>query len=123
MSFTDPLSFTLSGVTTPLPRTNLDEHLGEYTSADGLWKVTASHQIGSKRTRRMLRFDLTKIAPDPFRPSENARASMACYMVFDVPAVGAGFSLTEQQAAYQGFKTLITATSDALVTKLLGGES
>jgi hypothetical protein len=46
---------------------------------------------------------------------------MSNYIVFDVPI--AGYTVTEQLAVYTGFKTLYTATSDALITKLLGGES
>jgi len=123
MSFTDPLSFTLSGVTTPLPRVDSEGTETQYQSADGLIVVTASHQAGKSRTRRMLRVDLSKIAPDPFKPVENRKISMSNYMVFDLPAVGAGFSNAEQLALYTGLKTLYTATSDALIVKLLGGES
>nr|QDH88414.1 MAG: hypothetical protein H2Rhizo311759_000001 [Leviviridae sp.] len=42
-------------------------------------------------------------------------------MVFDLPV--AGYTPTEALAVYTGFKTMYSATSDALVTKLLGGES
>lgn len=123
MSFTDPLSMTISGTTYPLPRVDSEGQETKYQSADGLVVVTASHQVGKSRTRRMLRVDLSKIAPDPFRPSENARTSMANYMVFDVPAIGAGFSNTEQLALYTGFAAMYSASSNLLLTKLLGGES
>jgi len=46
---------------------------------------------------------------------------MAYYVVFDLPP--AGYTDAEAMQVYQGFKTLTSATSDALVTKLLGGES
>jgi hypothetical protein len=46
---------------------------------------------------------------------------MSNYMVFDIPP--AGYTNAEALAIYQGFKTLLTASSDAVVTKLLGGES
>jgi hypothetical protein len=46
---------------------------------------------------------------------------MSNYIVFDIPPVG--YTNTEALAVYTGFKTLFTATSDALITKLLGGES
>lgn len=120
MSFTDPLSVTISGVTTPLPRISVGDDESEYTSADGLIQVKASHNYG-KRTRRMLRIDTSKLTADPFRPEENVEVSMSCYIVFDLPP--AGYTGTEAKAVYDGFKTLYTATSDAMVTKLLGGES
>jgi hypothetical protein len=120
MSFTDPQTITISGVTTPLPRTSVEEDRSEYTSADGLIQLIASHDIG-KRTRRMLRIDTSKLSPDPFKPSENVKVSMSCYMVFDIPP--AGYTNAEALAVYNGFKTQFTANTDALVVKLLGGES
>jgi hypothetical protein len=120
MSFADPQSITISGTTIALPRTSVEENASEYTSSDGLTKLSASHNYG-KRIRRVLRIDSTKLAPDAFRPAENVEVSMSNYIVFDLP-VG-GFSLTEAQAVYTGFKTLFTGTSDAPIVKLLGGES
>jgi len=121
MSFTDPQTVTISGTTIPLPRVSLGENKSEYLSADGLTRLTASHDYG-KRTRRMMRIDTSKLAPDVFRPAENVDVSMACYIVFDVPRRG-GYTAAEQLAVYQGFKTQITASTDALITKLLAGES
>jgi hypothetical protein len=46
---------------------------------------------------------------------------MSHYLVFDVPPVG--YTNAEIKAIYDGFKALYTGTSDALITKLLGGES
>lgn len=43
------------------------------------------------------------------------------YVVFDHPKVG--YTSTEIVAAWAGLNTLLTATSNANVTKLLGGES
>jgi hypothetical protein len=120
MSFTEPLSVTISGTTTPLPRTSVGTNQSEYTSANGLIVVKASHTYG-KRTRRMLRIDTSKLSPDVLQPTINAKKSMSLYMVFDTP--DEGFDNVEELAVYQGFKTLITATSDDMIKKLLGGES
>jgi hypothetical protein len=120
MAFSDPLSITISAVTTPLPRTSMEADESIYQSADGLIQVMASHDSG-KRLRHVLRINHSKLAPDPFRPSENVKVSMSHYQVFDVPVVG--YTAAEITAVYTGFKTLYTASSDALVTKLLGGES
>jgi hypothetical protein len=92
----------------------------EYVSADGLIRLSAAHTYG-RRTRRVLRLDHSKITADPFIPTTNAKVSMSNYMVFDVPI--AGYSGSEALAVYAGFKTLFTASSDALIVKLLGGES
>ncbi|DAD51297.1 coat protein [ssRNA phage Esthiorhiza.4_5] len=120
MSFTDPQSVTISGTTISLPRTSVGDDESEYSSGDGLTKLSASHQYG-KRVRRVLRLDTSKLAPDAFRPTENVKVAMSCYMVFDLPP--AGYTATEALAVYTGFKNQYTAATDALITKLLGGES
>jgi hypothetical protein len=91
-----------------------------YQSSDGLIQVEASHDSG-KRNRHLLRINHSKVSADPYKPAENVKVSMSHYIVFDVPV--AGYSATEQIAVYTGFKTMYTAASDALITKLLGGES
>jgi len=120
MAFSDPQSITISAVTTPLPRVSTGAGNSEYTSADGLIKLSASNAYG-RRTRRVLRLDHSKITADPFIPATNAKVSMSNYIVFDVPV--AGYSNAEALAVYAGFKTAFSASSDALITKLLGGES
>jgi hypothetical protein len=120
MAFSDPLSITISAVTTPLPRISTMEDESIYQSGDGLIQVQASHDSG-KRYRHLLRVNHSKLAPDPFRPTENVKVSMSHYIVFDVPV--AGYTPTEQIAVYTGFKTMYSAATDALITKLLGGES
>jgi hypothetical protein len=120
MSFTEPLSLVVSGVTTPLPRTGTEDNGSDYQSADGLYHLSASHDYG-KRTRRLLRLDASKITTDPFKPTENVKVSMSNYIVFDLPV--AGYTNSEALAVYTGFKTLFTGTSDLMITKLLGGES
>jgi len=67
------------------------------------------------------RIDHAKITSDPFKPTENVRVGMAVYTVFDLPP--AGYTAAEALAIWSGFTTLQTATSNAFVTKVLGGES
>lgn len=120
MSLADPQSITISGVTTSLPRTSVGDDVSEYTSGDGLIQLIASHNYG-KRTRRMLRVNTSKITSDPFRPSENVEVGMSYYVVFDLPP--AGYTAAEASAVFVGANTLMTASSNAVITKLLGGES
>jgi hypothetical protein len=120
MSLADPLSITISAVTSPLPRTSVEDDRSEYTSADGLIQIIGSHDYG-KRTRRMLRLDTSKVTADPFKPTENVKVGMSVYTVFDLPP--AGFTNAEALAVWVGYNALLTATSNANITKLLGGES
>lgn len=121
MSFADPQSLTVApAAAVSLPRVSVGDDESEYRSADGNLELIASHNYG-KRTRRMLRANITKTAPDPFRPAENRQTSMSCYIVFDLDP--AGWTAAEAKALFDGFRTQFSASSDALITKLLGGES
>jgi hypothetical protein len=120
MAFTDPQSVTISGTAISLPRVSTGQGTSQYQSADGLVSLVASHAYG-RRTRRVLRLDHSKITADPFIPAQNSKVSMSNYIVFDLPP--AGYTNTDALAIYAGFKAAFTATSDALITKLLGGES
>lgn len=121
MAFADPQSVTISAVTTPLPRTSTQNRKAIYESADGLIVLSADHSESRNRKRHVLRLDHSKVTADPFIPAQNREVSMSNYMVFDVPHVG--YSNAEIAAVYEGFELLITASSSALVTKLIGGES
>lgn len=120
MAFSDPQTITISGVTTSLPRVSNRANGSDYQSGDGLIKLSADNAYG-RRTRRVLRVDHAKISPDLYVPSQNVRLSMSCYIVWDIPATG--YTSAEALAIYQGLYGQANATSHALVTKLLGGES
>jgi hypothetical protein len=120
MSYADPQTVTISAVTSSLPRVSVGKDTSSYLSADGLIRMTAASTYG-KRTRRSLRLDHAKISADPFLPATNVKQSMSCYIVFDTPIVG--YTTTEALAVYTGFKNQFTASTDLLISKLLGGES
>lgn len=120
MALSDPQSITISGSAISLPRTSTGADTAKYTSSDGLVQLNLSHAYG-RRTRRVLRLDHSKITADPFISTQNVKVSMSNYLVFDLPP--AGYTNADALAVYQGFKTLFTATSDAAIVKLLGGES
>jgi len=122
MALTDPQTITISAVPITLPRTFAEGNESAYTSADTLVKLSVNHTSAKQgRNRHLLRIDHSKMTSDPFKPTENVKVSMACYIVFDLPP--AGYTVTESLAVYTGFKTLFTASSDALITKVIGGES
>jgi len=120
VSFADPQTVTIDGVTTSLPRVSVGNGSSDYRSADGNITLKASSSYGN-RTRRVVRIDHKKVSENEFLPDQNVTRSMSCYLVFDLPPVG--YSNDEAMDIYTGFKTQLSASSDAIVTKLLGGES
>jgi len=120
MSFTDPQTVTISGVTTSLPRVSVGDNASKYQSGDGLIELLASSSYG-KRRRRLLRLNHQKITADPFIPAQNQAVSASVYTVIDHPIIG--YTAAELLALYTGFNTQVNASTMALVTKILGGES
>jgi len=129
--FTDPLSLTpgtmFDAGAVSLPRTSQSGTTSIYqagplsVNAGSLLRVTASHQYG-RRTRRVLRCDYSDNAGATLVSGTTAPRSMSCYVVFDVPNTGQ-FSATDQLSLFNGLKGTWSATTDALLKKLLGGES
>lgn len=119
MAYADPQSVTIDGTATSLPRTSSGVDTGAFTAADGSLKLAVSHQYG-KRTRRQIRLDHSKIAPDPLL-SVNTKYSMSAYIVIDTPPTG--YTLAEAQKIVAGLTAYLTASSGANVAKLLGGEN
>ncbi|DAD51524.1 TPA_asm: coat protein [ssRNA phage Zoerhiza.2_23] len=129
--FTDPLSLTpgasFDAGAVSLPRVSQQGSISVYqagpltVNSGSLLKVTASHQYG-RRIRRVLRCDYSDNAGSTLVSGTTAPRSMSCYTVFDIPNAGQ-FSATDQLALFNGLKGTWSATTDALMKKLLGGES
>jgi hypothetical protein len=68
-----------------------------------------------------MRIDHSKLTPNPFDTSNNVEVSMSCYMVIDTPPDG--YTNTEAKQVVDGFLAQLQASSGALITKVLGGES
>lgn len=120
MAFSDPQSITIDGTAHSLPRVGSGINQGSFQTNDGLVKESIAHTYG-RRTRRQLRVDLSKIAPDPLVSSTNIRYSMSTYIVVDTPPTG--FTVAEAKQVVDGLVAYLSASSGAAITQLLGGES
>lgn len=120
MALADPQSVTINSVAVSLPRTSMNTNAGVFTSLDQNVKETVSHQYG-KRVRHLFRIDHRKVAADPLLAGQNNEYSMAAYVVFDVPSVG--YTAAEAKQVVDGFLAQMTASSGALITRILGGEN
>lgn len=120
MAFTDPLSITIGGTTTSLPRVFTQGNKSMYESNDGLILVSPSHTYGT-RNRHVIRLEQSKITPNPFIPTQNTEVGLTASVLLDVPK--AGFSVAEIVAAWKGLSDMLAASSYGMVTRLAGGES
>lgn len=118
MAFADPITIN-DGTARTLARTGFTANGGSFRSADGLYNVTVSHSYG-KRNRTVARLDVTKVAADPLLAGVNVQASMSAYLVIDAPVTG--FSSAEQVSEAAALCTWLTASTNAQLVKLVGGE-
>lgn len=119
MAFADPQTVTINAIANTLPRTSSGVNSGAFTKDDGTVRLSVSHAYG-KRTRRTIRVDHNKIAPDAIT-GINTRVSMSAYVVVDVPL--SGYTTAEAKQVADGLAAYLTASSGARLTQLLGGEN
>lgn len=120
MAFADPQIFTINAVANTLPRVSSGVNTGSFSKDDGTVKATVSSAYG-KRTRRSLRLDFQKLAPNPLISAQNILYSMSTYIVVDIPVTG--FTIAEQKQIVDALTGYLTASSGSKVTQLLGGEN
>lgn len=117
----DPQSVTpTGGSAVSLPAIGRGENQSVYQSADGNTKLTVSHTYG-KRNRYQVRLDFAKIAADPLISAQNIKYSMSAYLVMDTPITG--FTAAEAMAQVGGLLAYLSASTNAKVTSVLGGET
>jgi hypothetical protein len=78
------------------------------------------HTYG-KRSRHNVKFTQNKIAADPFDTTLNQAVSMSVNLTVDVPVQG--FTIVEQGYVVASLLAEMAASSAALTTQILGGES
>lgn len=119
MAFSDPQTVIIDGESKALPRISVGQNSSVYSEPDGDLKLTISHNY-AKRTRRTVRLDDAKVAPDAFTAA-NLRHSMSAYLVVDTPKDG--YTIAEAAVVVNALIDYLAANSDVAVTKLLGGEN
>jgi len=118
--FTDPQSVTINAVAQSLPRIGQGLNAGLFQKDDGSYKLSINHQNGT-RNRRVIRLDNYKVATDPLVPTTNAPYRGGVWIATDFPKVG--YTVAEQALLTNGFLAYLSASSYAIMTKFLGGES
>lgn len=119
MALSDPQSLTISGTTYTLARHTPASGRTEYVNADGTVKLVILQNVG-KRKRSAVRVETTKVAADPLT-AVNSYVSQAVYVMFDRPPVG--FSDAEIVGVLTGLITALSASTYALATRVVQGES
>lgn len=118
--FADPQSVTIGGDTTSLPRTGAGIGIGSFSSSDGSITLDVKQSYG-RRNRRTARLTVKTLSADPLTPSNNVPVTGAFYVVADFPVQG--FTAAQQKDIAVALITRLTASSNAALVQLLGGEA
>lgn len=119
MALTDPLAITIGGVAYSLSRTVTEPRKATYVDPTGLVREVPS-QVANGRLSHVMTLGVSKIAPDPIS-AVNKQIAASLQVSFIRPLVG--FSTTELVNMYVGLNTQLTASTNALLIKLINGES
>lgn len=120
----DPLAMTIGSDTFSLPRTGLQSEpkggrtIASYRDSSQTIQLTVTQEeTGKSRLRHLVRVEWRKIVPDPLTAANDYDQVTINYTI-DRPL--AGFSVADIIALRAGLAGLL---SDAVITKLFGGES
>lgn len=116
---TDPQAVTVGGTAISLPRTGSDKSSSDYTSADGLSQMRVGQTVNASTKQTTISLKTNKIAADPIT-AVNSRKSDLWTITNTAPLDG--FTVTEIRDQLIGLANALTASSGALITKILGGE-
>ncbi len=120
MAFSDPQSVTIDGTAISLPRTSSGVNAGSYTANDGATSMIVQHAYG-KRYRRSISIQVKKYATDPTDSTQQVPVQATIRLTVDQPIQGS--SVAELSKVIVGFFGNLTASTNANITKLLGGEN
>jgi len=118
--FADPQSVTIGGVATSLPRVGAGIGNGVFQNPDSSVTLSVSHSYG-KRNRRTAKLATKLLSADPITPSNNIPVSGAFYVVADFPVQG--ITQDQQKDLAAALAVWLTASTNANLVKLLGGEA
>jgi hypothetical protein len=123
MAVTDPQKFKeVAGSEVTAPRVSSGDYKSIYSTSDGLNRLTLStSESNSNRYRHLVRIDVEKLATNIYEESKKQSVSMSVYLVVDRPKNG--YSVAEAAKPVEGLVGLLSASSYALTSKVLGGES
>jgi hypothetical protein len=117
----DPIpQLTVNSVNYDFARVGMDGSSATYQTADGLDRLTVSHQL-KNRNRHTIRLDRSKIAADPFDADINQEYSFSTYVVFDAPRLGV--TASELNYHSQLLTAIMVAGTPDYVLRVLQGES
>jgi hypothetical protein len=120
LALPDPIpTLTVNSKTYDFARIGMTDTSGIYQTADGLDRLTISHQY-RKRNRFSVRLDRNFLADDPFVSTITQRFSHSVYTVIDTPQIGV--DPVENDWLYQLHAAIMAAGTPDYSKRILQGE-
>jgi hypothetical protein len=120
MALADPQALTI-GSALSLPSLQLSPNTTLYQTSDGQVALTVSQTIGKDTINSMVRVDKTVIAADPIS-TLNKSLTGSIWFVFKFPIKNFGFTEADKLAIFSGLTGQLTASTNAVLKKVLSGE-
>lgn len=117
----EPQTITVNAVPQTLKRVSMGINSGVLKSNDGNWSLSIAHSY-NKRVRHTVSLQQRKIVADPLAPTLNQEVTQSVRVTIDAPG-NAAFTVADQKFLMDGLAAWLAASSGAIETQLLGGES
>jgi len=130
MAFADPQSITITGFNggsaISLPRVSENPTSSTYRDPTNSYELVITSQQAGKagtlnaRFRRSFRLNVNKYSTNPLETTKNVAVSASVYLMVDMPITG--FTQTELTNIAAALMGLLTASTNAKLIQLTGGE-
>lgn len=120
MAFNDPQTLTIDAVASTLPRLVTGTVLGKFTSPDGLIELSIDPRGTTKRNRRKVALYIRKTVTDSVTGLTRQEQHMVS-VTSDRPL--SGISDDDVVKAFTALSGWLTASTNANLKKLVGGEN
>ncbi len=117
--FSETLTLTVNAIAKSLNRTGSGIDTAAYSTGDRAYRLSVAHSYG-KRVRRMIKLFHDSLTANPLVAGQNVNSSVTVHLVVDAPV---GYDTTLLKQDVDGYLAMLTASSGALIAKLLAGES
>jgi hypothetical protein len=121
VALSDPQSITIDGTAISLPRVYTGTKQGSFVSADGKTRLIVDPTSTKTRNRKAIRLYQDKVTADPLVSTTNVRVGDMISLIIDRPLEGYSDAEIEKQVV--GLLNALTASTNALLKKIIAGEN
>lgn len=117
---TEPQSVTTDAAHS-LPRVGMNSSSGEFANAADGYDFVITHDYSASRQRHVVWLEQAKIVTDPLFSTQNKQVVARATLTISAPK--SGFTTTQLKELAKGLIGNLTASTDANLVKIIGGES